>query len=255
VITESKPLADAAAAAVPRRQRPEPRRWKVSVVSKQSLNPRMTRLRLAGDDLNEFEWKRGQDVILHLQDRGEPVRRHYTIRHHDAAAKIVDIDFVLHGDSPAGRFVQNAAPGDTLEIAGPRGRTVVNPSADWHLFLGDETCIPAIFAILEDLPRGANATAFIEIGTEADKQTLNAKADVTLEWVMRNGAKAGPSDLLLRRLEDFTFPAGCGHAYVIGETSNVRAQRHRLLERGFTKEQIAAEGYWRPDRVGGHDHI
>jgi len=246
---------EAAADAAPRRQRPDARRWKVSVVSKQTLNPRMMRLRFAGDDLNEFEWKRGQDVVLHLADRGEIVRRHYTIRHHDGKAKIVDIDFVLHGDSPAGRFVANATPGDTLEIAGPRGRTVVNASADWHLFLGDETCIPAIFAILENLPAGAKATAFIEIGSEADKQVLQSKADVNLEWVLREGAAAGPSELLLRHLKAFAFPEGRGHAYVIGETSNVRAQRHHLLERGFTKEQIAAEGYWRPDRIGGHDHI
>jgi hypothetical protein len=35
----------------------------------------------------------------------------------------------------------------------------------------------------------------------------------------------------------------------------VRAQRQGLLARGLTKDRIAAEGYWRPGRVGGHDHV
>jgi hypothetical protein len=27
------------------------------------------------------------------------------------------------------------------------------------------------------------------------------------------------------------------------------------LAHGMTREQIYAEGYWRPGRVGGHDHV
>ena len=32
-------------------------------------------------------------------------------------------------------------------------------------------------------------------------------------------------------------------------------QRHYLLASGFDKAQVTAEGYWRPGRVGGHDHV
>ena len=35
----------------------------------------------------------------------------------------------------------------------------------------------------------------------------------------------------------------------------MRAQRQGLIARGLPKTQIAAEGYWRPGRVGGHDHV
>jgi hypothetical protein len=27
------------------------------------------------------------------------------------------------------------------------------------------------------------------------------------------------------------------------------------LDRGMSRDQIYAEGYWRPGRVGGHDHV
>jgi NADPH-dependent ferric siderophore reductase len=51
------------------------------------------------------------------------------------------------------------------------------------------------------------------------------------------------------------LPHGRGHAILIGETSNVRKQRQNLISRGLTREQIASEGYWRPGRIGGHDHV
>jgi NADPH-dependent ferric siderophore reductase len=105
------------------------------------------------------------------------------------------------------------------------------------------------------LPKGASAFALLEVAGEEDKQELKTRADVKLEWLLRNGATPGPSDLLSKALAAFTFPSGKGHAIVIGETSNVRNQRHALLERGFDRSQIYAEGYWRPGRVGGHDHV
>jgi NADPH-dependent ferric siderophore reductase len=214
----------------------------------------MMRVRFSGPDLNELEWKRGQDLVLEIAEAGGIARRHYTIRHHDPVARLLDIDFVLHGSSPAGRWVANAKPGDELIAVGPRGHTYLR-EAGWHLFVGDETCIPGIFAMLEGLPAGAVAHAILETGGSEDQLLPDANAAFTLEWVSRNGAPPGPSRLLYERVERFAFPKGRGHAYVIGETGNVRAIRHRLIERGLAKDQIAAEGYWRTGRVGGHDHV
>jgi NADPH-dependent ferric siderophore reductase len=70
-----------------------------------------------------------------------------------------------------------------------------------------------------------------------------------ITWVKRCGAG------LCDAVEDFALPKGEGFAYIIGETAKVRAIRHRLLERGIARNRIAAEGYWRPGRVGGHDHV
>ena len=30
---------------------------------------------------------------------------------------------------------------------------------------------------------------------------------------------------------------------------------HGLIARGLTRDQIYSEGYWRPGRIGGHDHV
>jgi NADPH-dependent ferric siderophore reductase len=227
----------------------------MEVVGARDLNPRMRRVTLTGGDLNELDYKPGQDLVLQMPlGDGTNGRRHYTIRSLDKAAKRLDIDFVLHGDSPAGNWARDARPGTRIEAMGPRGRVVLDPAADWHLFTGDETCIPGILGILETLPSHVHGWAFIEIADATDRQPVTCNARVDIEWLERGGP-GGPGDFMLKRLQKFPLRPGQGHAYLIGETSNVRAQRHDLLARGFTKEQISAEGYWRPGRVGGHDHI
>ena len=238
-------------------RRPPGRLWPLTVIETSEITPHMRRVIFSGNTLDELDHKAAQDVVLILpQANGEPARRHYTIRWHDKAAKRLAIDFVVHDEtSPAMRWLLSVKPGDKIEAQGPRGRTVANPDADWHLLTGDETCQPGIFAILERLPAGARAFAFIEVENEAETQKLNSKADVKLEWIYRNGPAAASSAELITRLKAFQFPPGNGQAYVIGETSTVRAQRQGLIARGFDKARIAAEGYWRPGRQGGHDHI
>jgi NADPH-dependent ferric siderophore reductase len=232
------------------------RSWTLVVNGRLEITPRMLRVSFAAADLAAEPWKPGQDLVLSLpQTDGGQARRHYTIRDVDPAAGRLDIDFVLHGDSPAGRWARSAKTGDRLEAQGPRGRTTLASDVDHHLFCGDETCIPAIFAMAEALPAGARATALIEIAGPDEAQTLSARADVEIEWLSRDGGRPGPSTLLLDRLQALDPSPAATHAYLIGETSNVRAQRHDLLAHGFDKARITAEGYWRPGRVGGHDHV
>jgi NADPH-dependent ferric siderophore reductase len=229
--------------------------WSLTVFEKMELTPRLTRVRFRGADLDELEWRRGQDLVLELPVPGGNARRHYTIAGHSAEARTLDIDFVLHGKSPANDWVRTAKGGDRIDAAGPRGRTTLNMQADWHLFTGDETCVPGILAMLEGLPAHARSFAFIEVESDADKFAFSPPAGTELTWIVRGGAPRGAETPLLAALEAFALPAGRGHAYTIGETSMVRALRHHLIARGFTKDQISAEGYWRPGRIGGHDHV
>ena len=232
--------------------------WSLEVVGANQITSRMRRvsLSLGGDE--PFEPKPGQDLVMMLPDgAGGLGRRHYTVRSYDAARRQVEVDFVLHSDStPGARFALGAQPGEKVLAFGPRGRNVINPDADWRLFVGDETCIPPIFAMLESLPAGARAHAIIEIETDEDRQPLSTAADVSIDWISREGAHAAPmSTALIGRLAAWPLPQGRGHAYVLGETSTIRRQRHDLLARGLGKDQIFGEGYWRPGRVGGHDHL
>ena len=237
-------------------RRPPPARWPLTVVGAVDVTPRMRRVSLVGETLAGFDYRPGQDLVLSLpDDSGAPVSRHYTIRRFDTQELRLDIDFVLHGRSPATDWARRAALGDTITAEGPRGRTSLRGPADWRLFTGDETALPGIAAMIERLPAGEHAIAFIEVAGPEEEQPIETAARLDLTWLHRAGPPRAPSLGLLQALTTFQLPAGDGQACIIGETSTVRAQRQGLIARGLAKDRIAAEGYWRPGRVGGHDHI
>ena len=238
------------------RQRPMLPSWTLTVTDAFDVTPQLRRVLLGTDRIAEFTYRPGQDIVFFLPlENGELGRRHYTIRKVNRETGTIAVDFVMHGDSVGPNFARGAKAGDTVEVKGPRGRIVFNPEADWHLLTGDETCIPGILHILEELPARSRAFAFIEVQDASWQMPLDTSGDVSMEWIHRGQIPAGPSNVMLDRLSAFALPDGQGQALIIGETSNVRAQRHHLLERGMQRSQIASEGYWRPGRLGGHDHV
>lgn len=232
------------------------RSWQLRVTETRDIGPRMRRIFFTAPDLAEFNYRPGQAVSLQIPvGDGQTGRRDYTIRALDRMRAELAIDFVTGRSTPAVAWALTACPGQTIEAIGPRGRTVVNPEARWHLFSGDESCIPAIFHMIEMLPGSAQAFAFLEVGGQDDAVEVKSDAGVKLTWLFRGAQPPGPSVILLDCIQQFDIPPCPGHAYIIGETSNVRRQRQALIARGMPRPHISAEGYWRPGRIGGNDLI
>ncbi len=236
--------------------RPNLRSWDLEVVDSFDAPGNMRRVVFTAPDVSEFDYKPGQAIVFSMPlPNGETGRRHYTIRSADRERGTFDVDFLLHGDMPSPRWARNARRGDRIEAKGPRGGAWFRPDADWHLLSGDETGIPAIAHMLENMPAGARVFTLIEVDGPGDEIAIETQADADIRWLHRNGVARGPNDVAVLAIVGLSLPQSRGHAVVIGETSNVRRQRHTLIARGMAREQISSEGYWRPDRVGGHDHV
>jgi NADPH-dependent ferric siderophore reductase len=233
------------------------RDWHLTLVEATNIAPHMRRVVFSCPDIGEMKLKPGQSAVLLLAEAaGDFLKRHYTIRSIDRAARRIAFDFVLHGDTPGANWARQAKPGDEIDALGPRGHVWLHPEADWHLFAGDETALPAISAMLEGLKPGDAATAIIEVESKAEEQKLATPANAHITWLYRQGPPKPGSKPLMEALAAVAIPGDRKvHAYLAGETSTVRAQRHGLITRGLSKEQISAEGYWRPGRVGSHDHV
>lgn len=187
-----------------------------------------------------------------------PESREYTLRQVDPGSNTVTIDFVLHGDGPAATWAASARPGDRIGVAGPRGSMVVKGTFDWHLFVGDETALPAIGRRIEELPASTTTIARIEINDANERQAFDSGASLDLAWIERNGAAPGSADLLMQALEDTAIPSGLGYAFVAAEANTVKRIRQYLVERrGLNQTWIKAPAYWRRDAAGyddGHEH-
>jgi NADPH-dependent ferric siderophore reductase len=194
-----------------------------------------------GED-DAVSWYRS---YLAMPDAERPPMRTYTVRAHRAADHEIDIDFVLHGDTgPASAWARRAAPGDEVALLGAHGLYTVPDAADWQLLIGDETALPALGGILEELPEGIPARAFIEVESPREEQSLDTGDDVRVHWVHRAGAPHGQP--LLDAVRGADLPGTPPYAWVSGEAGMVKlTRRHLVRERHVDKRAITFTGYWR----------
>ncbi|MBO0783011.1 MAG: siderophore-interacting protein [Ktedonobacteraceae bacterium] len=220
-------------------------RWTLRVTESRMTTPRMHRIRLKGSGLGDFNYLPGQDVMLWVPADGERMLyRRYTIRHFDRETRSLDLDIFVHGKGgPGENWAKTVQTGDIVDVVGPRGKISL-ASAPWHLFAGDETYISATFAMLEALPAGTPAWAFLEVADLGEEQPLTANANVQLTWIHRGNASPGDPAALVAAIESAKLPASPGHAY-IGAELQVARTLHRALEaRGLDTNQISSKAYW-----------
>ena len=221
------------------------RRLSFEVAESERMSPAMQRIMLTAPELEGFRYEPGQDVMLLVGAVGtRPIRRRYTIRALDRAALTLTLNVVRHGDGPGEQWVRSAGPGDRIEGIGPRGKITTSPEADWHLFLGDESAMPAMLTMTESLPGDVVATLAIEIPEPDDEQELLAPARTRLSWLHRLGRPPGDPALLSAEAAEVEFGDGNGHAYVFGEAAVVSALREILASRGLRQDQISPKAYW-----------
>ena len=221
-------------------------RWILEVVESSMITPRMHRIRLKGPVFAEVDYRPGQDVMLWVPaDGGRMLYRRYTIRRFDREMGTLDLDIFEHGTGgPGEHWAKTARPGDVVEVVGPRGKISL-VEAPWHLFAGDETYLPATFAMLEALPAGTPAWVFLEVADAQEEQSLVVSADVRLTWIHRGEAAPGDPAGLVAAVESAELPTSSpGHAYIGAELQVARALRRALEARGFGDTQISPKAYW-----------
>jgi len=218
-------------------------RMQLEVVDSSPLSPGMQRMVLTAPELAGLQYQPGQDMMLMVAVDGDrPVRRRYTIRALDRERRLLTIDVVRHADGPGERWVAAARPGDKIEGIGPRGKIFLNPDADWHLFIGDDSALPAYLAMAGAVPAGARALVILEVpGPDAEQ---DAPAGAEVAWLHRDGRPAGDPAVLVEAAGTVALPPGRGHAYLAGEATVVLRLREALAARGLAAEQISPKAYW-----------
>ncbi|MCH8621482.1 siderophore-interacting protein [Undibacterium sp. TS12] len=232
------------------RIRHEIKRRDLQVVRVESPSPQFRRITLSGSDLPGFISASFDDhvkLILNA-DSEQAVRRDYTPRHYDAVKGELVLEFSIHGDGPAASWAAQAAAGQTITIAGPRGSLVIPTDYDWHLLAGDETAIPAIARRLEELPAGAKVTVIL-LAEASERRQFSFAANVSLLWVET------PEELLAM-LRAWQLPEGEGYAWCAGEASMMAAARRILAEeKGHPGSAMRVAAYWKRGLANHHENL
>ncbi len=251
----------------PRKKGPARR---IEVANIVPLSPRMVRIGFIGADLGSFEWRGPAGHLkLIVPADGEheapmpapegpraPLMRTYTPRRFDAAAQRLDIDFVLHEHGPAGRWAMRAQVGDRLAMMGPAPGYRIDAGAPWFLLIGDDTALPAIESILEELPSGASAQVLMEVHGDDEARSLHSAAAVDVRWLARGPDERSAGARLLSAVQGLAaLPSGPGCIYVGCESAAMRRIRQHLIEaRQIERSRLVTRGYWQLGEANHPDH-
>lgn len=241
-----------------------PRR--LTVRQTERLSPHLLRVRFFSEELHDFpDAAPGAHLKLFVPPPGakavlptigaggpewpegpRPAARTYSLRRFDRTRRTLDIEFVLHGeDGPGSRWAARARTGDSIGVAGPGGPKLSRSDADFHLLAGDLTALPAIAAVLENLPASARGAALIEVEDAGDELDLRHPPGVKLHWL-----RGGASSPLPDAVREIDWPSSVRiFATVAGENDAVLAiRRHLRRDRGVPTESLYAVPYWRRGR-------
>ncbi|GAB2469429.1 siderophore-interacting protein [Xylanimonas ulmi] len=243
----------------------------LTVVRVEDVTPHYRRIVLGGPEVEGFSFARFAcgdhvkvvvpdeatgDIVLpqptpqgpRLPDGSRPVMRDYTVRAWDGERCELTLDFVVHEHGPAGRWAARAAAGDRIGVLGPRGHVLFPQNYPVYLAVGDATALPAIARLLEELPEGARAVAFVAVA-DGEEQDLAVRAGSELTWVPQASGALEAAVRSWRAPHD-----GDWFAFAAGEAGVMTAIRRYLRhEVGLPKEQVDVDGYWKAG-VAGLDH-
>jgi NADPH-dependent ferric siderophore reductase len=213
----------------------------LDVVGVDELAPHVRKVTVSSPDLIGFSFLPGQDLMIEFPNGDSTVPRRYTIRRANPQAGTADLEFELHGgDGIAERWASAAPLGSRLDAIGPRGKISIQSEAKHHVFVADDSAMPATFAMLEALPAHATAAAILVTphGPHSRPATTS-KLDGATVWVDESDLSRAIAAL----------GVGPGVAiYVNGERQLVGLAVELFSAAGVPRERIANKPYWRRDQ-------
>lgn len=257
------------------------RTFLTEVAAVSDVHPHLRKVTFRGGDLATFE-PIGPDTFLYLllpppgrtelsidqtftweaygrmADEDQPVGAYYTLRHWRPEVAEMDVLMVLHEEDDAGdhgegtdgghasRWAARAQVGDRVALWGPRTAYDPPPGTEHLLLVADETGLPAVAVILEQLPQGCTAQVIAEVADAGEHQDLPERDGVSVTWLHRDGAAPGTTSLqvdAVTALPPFDRPT---YVWGGGESRSMTAvRRHVRDHRGLERDAVSLVAYWR----------
>lgn len=190
-----------------------------------------------------FTW----DLHGQMPEAERPVGAYYTVRRWRPETAELDILFVLHDHpGPASSWAARARPGDPVALWGPRTAFEPPDGSDWYLLVADETGLPAVATILEELPAGMRARVFAEVADRDEHQDLPTSPSIEVTWLHRDAAAPGTTTLLADAVAGLAWPGGTPYVWGGGESHTMTGVRRYLRDEiGLAREAVSLIAYWR----------
>lgn len=229
----------------------------VQIESMEDLSPHMRRIIFSGEQLQDFPLgvesahvkviipKPGEKQLkLGLAVGLKKQMRSYTVRSFDDKQHYLTVDFAVNDHQGlVADWALQASVGDIVGIGGPGPIKYTDLDADWHLFAGDLTALPAIAATIEKLSNNAVGYAFIQVPTEEDTQHIAAPDKLVITWIVNSDLSR---NALLNAIAGIEWLSGSPQIYMAGEAGQIKAlHQHVKQHQQYHQSKVYASGYWK----------
>lgn len=124
------------------------------------VNDHVREIWLRGPALAAWRCSPGAHVVVRVPAGGAQARRVYSLWLTRPEQSLAVLRIVIHsGDAPGCAWARAVRPGDLVAVERPRSKIIIDPSADFHLFAGDETAAVGLLAMRAAIRRGSAASA------------------------------------------------------------------------------------------------
>lgn len=250
--------------------RPAHQLFPITVTAVQELSPIMRRLTVSAPELGDYR-PLGPDeyfglvmpppghelpalsqdpdratprgLFRSLPEQERPEVRWYTVRAHRPALGEVDVDIVTHGDAgPGSSWVLRAGVGSRAAFQTGTAAYRTQGTSGPQVLAGDETAVPAISRILEELPADVEPHVFLEVPAVGDVPDLPDPKGANITVVERGADAPGLALISAVEAADLPIPTT---AWLAGEQKAVAGvRRHLVGTLGAEKRSIYHCAYW-----------
>ncbi|ARU54628.1 vibriobactin utilization protein ViuB [Oleiphilus messinensis] len=189
------------------------------------------------------------DRVQWPEKHKKPVSRTYSIRRYSRQFNSLEVDFVLH-DHPgiACDFAAQASPGDSVGFAGPGPKRLYDSLSGSFLLVGDLSAVPAIAAVVDELPEGTPVYVLIEVPENAPLSAVELGIDclrqVNITWHFVTQT-FDPEVSLLGKLKQLNLDYSNVSITLAGEHHSVVLLRDYFRNKGVDSNRLYAVPYWR----------
>ena len=208
------------------------------IVEVQPITPRTRAIAIHSVAFHGLTIQPSVDLLVDTGD-GE---RHYSVSRLDPSSGVARLAIVTHGGGPGAHWAENVSVGSEVRFTVSSQQVVIlNRSATWHVFFGDETSVGSNFALMA--AAAGRADACFEVGDPSDRWP--DVGDAKVKWLFRSAMRPGRSTAFLEELAEHVVPEGAT-VYVTGEAwlCTVVSSHFRRV-RNFPPESVRAAPYWK----------
>lgn len=207
-------------------------------------------LKIQSDDFRLMDYIPGFTLDIYL---GYPLLeddvpyRKYSFWNYEPVYHIADIAICTFSMGIGSRWVRTLKKGDFIYFKPPRGKLLIDESANQYLLIGDVTALSHLYEINRNLPISKTVISFIH-----SKQIEDIFPDIDLSYPLDfKIINSTSANLIVKEIfKVLSINLENTIAYVLGEP-NVCISIHNYLkrERNFPIQNIKAKPFWKPDKT------